>query len=147
MTKRLSREWHATVTDVTPRYAQINLQGPKSRDLLQQLTSRDMHFDFDFRRAEEIDIGIARALCMRITYVGELGYELFIPAEHATQVYDRILEVGKEFGLKHAGLKALGSLRMVRCLCQFVCFSTEKNCTNTACPVRWPRSISLKWQV
>jgi 4-methylaminobutanoate oxidase (formaldehyde-forming) len=114
MAHRLSRDWHVTITDVTARYAQVNLQGPRSRDLLQKLTTRDMTQDFDFRTAEEIDIGLARVLCMRITYVGELGYELFIPAEQATAVYDHILEVGKEFDLKHAGLKALGSLRMVR---------------------------------
>jgi heterotetrameric sarcosine oxidase gamma subunit len=112
MAQRLSRDWHVTVTDVTAKYAQINLQGPRSRELLQKLTTRDMTQNFDFRTAEEIDVGIARALCMRITYVGELGYELFIPAEQATYVYDRILEVGQEFDLKHAGLKALGSLRM-----------------------------------
>jgi glycine/D-amino acid oxidase-like deaminating enzyme/sarcosine oxidase gamma subunit len=113
MTRRLSRDWHVTVTDVTARYAQINIQGPRSRDLLQKLTNRDLMESFDFRTAEEIDIGIARALCTRITYVGELGYELFIPAEQATLVYDQIADVGTEFDLKHAGLKALGSLRMV----------------------------------
>lgn len=113
MTRRLSRDWHATVTDVTARYAQINLQGPRSRELLQRLTKTDMATHFDFRTAKDIDIGIARALCMRITYVGELGYELFVPAEQAAYVYDRILEEGEDFGLKHAGLKALGSLRMV----------------------------------
>mmetsp|Transcript_32634 Transcript_32634/g.48321 ORF Transcript_32634/g.48321 Transcript_32634/m.48321 type:complete len:533 (+) Transcript_32634:377-1975(+) len=112
MTNRLSRDWHVTVTDVTARYAQINLQGPRSRDLLQMLTSRDMSRDFEFRRAEEIDIGLSRAICTRITYVGELGYELFIPAEHATYIYDYIIAVGKEFGLRHAGLKALSSLRL-----------------------------------
>src|SRR5690606_25840266 len=62
--------------------------------------------------AREIDIGLARALCVRITYLGELGYELNIPAEQATHVYDRIIEAGKAFSLKHAGLKALASLRM-----------------------------------
>jgi 4-methylaminobutanoate oxidase (formaldehyde-forming) len=51
-------------------------------------------------------------LCIRITYVGELGYELYIPAEQAVHVYDRIVAAGKEFGLVHAGLKALGSLRL-----------------------------------
>ena len=112
MTSRLSRDWHVTVTDVTARYAQINLQGPKSREFLQKLTSRDMNHNFGFRKADQIDIGIANAICTRITYVGELGYELFIPAEHAIYVYDRIVEVGKEVGLKHAGLLALGSLRL-----------------------------------
>jgi glycine/D-amino acid oxidase-like deaminating enzyme len=112
MTSRMSRDWHVTVSDVTSKYAQVNLQGPRSRELLQRLTSRDLYNDFDFRKAEEIDIGIGRALCSRITYVGELGYELFIPAEQAIMVYDQIVEVGKDFGLKHAGLKALGSLRL-----------------------------------
>eukprot|EP00980_Cylindrotheca_fusiformis_P030775 scaffold25411_cov152-Cylindrotheca_fusiformis.AAC.2 len=111
MTSRLSRDWHVAVTDVTAQYAQLNLQGPKSRDLLQMLTSRDMS-NFVFRRAEEIDIGLARSICTRITYVGELGYELFIPVEQATYVYDHITEMGESFGLQHAGLKALGSLRL-----------------------------------
>jgi heterotetrameric sarcosine oxidase gamma subunit len=113
MNHRLSKDIHAFVTDVTGQYAQINVQGPKSRELLQKLTSRDMTTNFDFRNAEEIDIGLARVLCMRITYVGELGYELFIPVEQATHVYDMIAEAGKEFEMQHAGLKALGSLRMV----------------------------------
>ncbi|NIQ98241.1 MAG: FAD-dependent oxidoreductase, partial [Desulfuromonadales bacterium] len=60
----------------------------------------------------EIDIGLARVMCVRITYVGELGYELNIPAEQAVHVYDRIVEAGKALGLRHAGLKALASLRM-----------------------------------
>ena len=70
---------------------------------------------FGFRDAKEIDIGYARVLCIRITYVGELGYELYVPSEQAVHVYNKIMEVngdGGEFGLKHAGLKALGSLRL-----------------------------------
>jgi glycine cleavage system aminomethyltransferase T/glycine/D-amino acid oxidase-like deaminating enzyme len=103
----------AFVTDVTSAYAQLNVQGPNSRALLQKLTSVDLsNTAFAFRAAREIDIGFARALCIRITYVGELGYELYIPAEQATHVYDQIVAVGAEFGLVHAGLKALGSLRM-----------------------------------
>ena len=51
-------------------------------------------------------------LCVRITYLGELGYELYVPAEQATHVHDRVAAAGREFGLVHAGLKALGSLRM-----------------------------------
>jgi len=104
---------HAIVTDVTSGYGQLNIQGPRSRELLQALTTEDLSNDaFPFRTAREIDMGFARVLCIRITYVGELGYELYIPSEHATHVYDLIVEAGEEFGLKHAGLKALGSLRM-----------------------------------
>jgi 4-methylaminobutanoate oxidase (formaldehyde-forming) len=104
---------HASLTDVTSAYGQLNVQGPNSRALLQKLTSTDLSNEaFPFRTAREIDIGFARALCIRITYLGELGYELYIPAEQATHVYDRIVEGGREFDLTHAGLKALGSLRM-----------------------------------
>jgi 4-methylaminobutanoate oxidase (formaldehyde-forming) len=113
MQKRLSTDQHAFVTDVTSRYAQINLQGPMSRDLLQSLTCHDLS-NFPFRHVSEIDIGLARLLCTRITYVGELGYELFIPVEQALHVYDRIVEKGQDYGLCHAGLRALGSLRLVR---------------------------------
>jgi len=104
---------HAFVTDVTSGYAQLNVQGPRSRDLLAAVTSADLsNAAFGFRTARQIDIGFARVLCIRITYLGELGYELHIPAEQAEHVYDRLVEAGREFGLRHAGLKALSSLRM-----------------------------------
>lgn len=104
---------HAFVTDVTSSYAQLNVQGPRSRELLASLTSADLSNEaFPFRAAREIDIGFARVFCVRITYLGELGYELYIPAEHAVHVYERIVAAGGPFGLRHAGLKALASLRM-----------------------------------
>ena len=104
---------HVCATDVTGGYAQLNVQGPKSRELMQLLTDCDMSNDaFPFRTAKEIDIGFAKVLCARITYLGELGYELHIPTEHALHVYERIVEKGSSVGLVHAGLKALASLRM-----------------------------------
>jgi len=111
--KRHIGDAHAFVADVTGGYAQINLQGPRSRELLQSLTTADVSNEvFPFRAAKEIDIGFSRVLCVRITYLGELGYELYVPAEQAVHVYDRIVEAGKNVGLVHAGLKALASLRM-----------------------------------
>jgi 4-methylaminobutanoate oxidase (formaldehyde-forming) len=113
MKRNIPDEAQAFVTDVTSAYGQLNVQGPNSRALLQKLTSADLcNAAFPFRTAREIDMGFARVLCIRITYVGELGYELYIPAEQATHVYDRLVEAGREFGLVHAGLKALSSLRM-----------------------------------
>jgi glycine cleavage system aminomethyltransferase T/glycine/D-amino acid oxidase-like deaminating enzyme len=113
MKRHIGNHAHAFVTDVTSGYCQLNVQGPKSRALLQTLTSTDLSNEaFPFRTAREIDIGFARALCIRITYVGELGYELYIPSEQAAHVYDRLVEAGRHFELRHAGLKALGSLRM-----------------------------------
>lgn len=113
MKRHIGHDDHVFVTDVTSGFAQINIQGPRSRELLQSITSEDLSNEaFPFRSAKEIDIGFGRALCVRITYLGELGYELYIPTEQALHVYDRVVEAGKEFGLVHAGLKALASLRM-----------------------------------
>jgi 4-methylaminobutanoate oxidase (formaldehyde-forming) len=104
---------HAFVTDMTSAFAQLNVQGPRSRELLQSMTSADLSNDaFPFRTARSIDLGFARALCVRITYLGELGYELYIPVEQATHVYDRLVAAGEAVGLRHAGLKSLASLRM-----------------------------------
>ncbi|HSD88781.1 MAG TPA: glycine cleavage T C-terminal barrel domain-containing protein, partial [Kofleriaceae bacterium] len=111
--KRHFGDGHAFAGDVTSGYAQINIQGPRSRELMQLVTSVDMGNDaFAFRAAKEIDIGLARVLCIRITYLGELGYELYIPTEQALHVYDRLVEAGERVGLVHAGLKTLASCRM-----------------------------------
>ncbi|MCA9677770.1 MAG: GcvT family protein, partial [Myxococcales bacterium] len=113
MRRHVARDAHAFVTDVTSGHAQLNVQGPRSRELLQAVTSVDLsNAAFPFRAAREIDIGFARVLCVRITYLGELGYELYIPTEQATHVYDRLVAAGEPFGLRHAGLKALASLRL-----------------------------------
>jgi heterotetrameric sarcosine oxidase gamma subunit len=111
--RRHAGDDRAYVTDVTSSLAQINIQGPRSRELLSTITSVDMSNDeFPFRTARYIDIGFARALCVRITYLGELGYELFVPAEQAMHVYEQLVEAGVSTGLRHTGLKALASLRM-----------------------------------
>jgi glycine cleavage system aminomethyltransferase T/glycine/D-amino acid oxidase-like deaminating enzyme len=111
--RHISYNDYAFVADMTSAYAQLNIQGPKSRALMQSITTADLSNEaFPFRCAREIEIGYAKVLCIRITYLGELGYELYIPTEQGTHVYDRIVEAGKKFGLRHAGLKALASLRM-----------------------------------
>jgi 4-methylaminobutanoate oxidase (formaldehyde-forming) len=111
--RRHAEPHHAFVTDVTSGFAQINVQGPRSRELLQSLTASDLsNAAFPFRTARFVDIGFARVLCVRITYLGELGYELYVPTEQAVHVYDVLTAVGEAFGLTHAGLKALASLRM-----------------------------------
>jgi len=113
MRRHFPDDAHVFATDVTSGYCQLNVQGPRSRELLQTLTTTDLSNEaFPFRTAREIAIGFARLLCVRITYLGELGYELYIPAEQATHVYDRLVDAGAAFGLRHAGLKALASLRM-----------------------------------
>jgi 4-methylaminobutanoate oxidase (formaldehyde-forming) len=80
---------------------------------MQMLTSTDLSNEaFPFRTSREVAIGYARVTCVRITYLGELGYELYVPTEQAMHVYERIMAVGEDFGLVHCGLKALNSLRM-----------------------------------
>jgi 4-methylaminobutanoate oxidase (formaldehyde-forming) len=111
--RHIPADAHAFVTDVSGAHAQLNLQGPRSRELLQALTSVDLgNAALPFRAAREIDIGYARLLCVRITYVGELGYELHIPAEQAVHVHEQLVTAGRAFELRHAGLKALASLRL-----------------------------------
>jgi 4-methylaminobutanoate oxidase (formaldehyde-forming) len=113
MRRHLTGEKRASFGDMTSAYGQINIQGPLSRELIQSVTSADMsNAAFPFRTAREIDIGYARVLCIRITYLGELGYELYVPAEQAVHVYERLEVAGQPCGLRHAGLKALASLRM-----------------------------------
>ena len=99
--------------DTTSALAQLNVQGPLSRQVLQSITSADLSNEaFPFRTARTIDIGFARALCVRITYLGELGYELYVPVEQAMHVYEQVVQAGAAFDLRHTGLKALASLRM-----------------------------------
>jgi 4-methylaminobutanoate oxidase (formaldehyde-forming) len=111
--RRHTGDDRAFTTDVTSALAQLNVQGPLSRELLQTLTSADLsNTAFPFRAARDIDLGFARALCVRITYLGELGYELYVPAEQAMHVYEQVFAAGEGLGLRHTGLKALASLRM-----------------------------------
>ncbi len=111
--RHIPADAHAFVTDVSGAWAQLNVQGPRSRELLQAVTSAELsNAAFPYRTAREIDIGFARVCCVRLTYVGELGYELYIPVEQAVHVYDRLLAEGARYGLQHAGLKALSSLRL-----------------------------------
>ncbi len=104
---------HAVATDVTSGHAVLSLMGPNSRELLSTLTHSNLSNDaFPFGTSQIIDLGYARVRANRVTYVGELGWELYIPAEYATGVFDVLTEAGAAFGLRHAGYHALNSLRM-----------------------------------
>jgi glycine cleavage system aminomethyltransferase T/glycine/D-amino acid oxidase-like deaminating enzyme len=104
---------HCFMTDVTSAYAMIDVQGPKSRQLLSRLTDADLSNEaFPYMTMKEINVGYAKALAFRVTYLGELGYELYIPTEFAPAVYDLLWETGQDLGLKNAGLQALNSLRI-----------------------------------
>jgi 4-methylaminobutanoate oxidase (formaldehyde-forming) len=101
------------VTDVTAGTTLLTVQGPRSRELLEGLTSADLSNEaFPYLTAREIDLHYARVLAMRVTYVGELGWELHVPADQALTVYDALHEAGPGFGFRNVGLGAMGSLRL-----------------------------------
>jgi 4-methylaminobutanoate oxidase (formaldehyde-forming) len=111
--RNIGAEHHAFVTDVTSAFGMLNIQGPKSRELLTQLTDADMsNPSFPFGTLQEIDLAYARVRALRLSYVGELGWELYVPTEFIQSLYDAIIETGEEFGLKHAGYHTLNSLRI-----------------------------------
>jgi glycine cleavage system T protein len=104
---------HVVVTDMTSAYTLLNIQGPKSRQLIQKLTSADVSKEaFPYMTAQEIDLNYALAQVMRVTFEGELGFELYVPAEFSAHVYESVIEAGEGLGLRHAGFQALNSLRI-----------------------------------
>ncbi len=111
--RRIPEDASATITDVTHGYAMLAIMGPKSRDLLQALSSADLSNDaFPYATAKQIDVAYARPWAMRMSYVGELGWELYIPTNFALPVFDAILEAGEKFGLRLVGMQAVNSLRL-----------------------------------
>ncbi len=103
---------HAVLTDVGSGVATLGVMGPNARALLQSLSPDDLSNQaFPFGASREIEVGYAKVRASRITYVGELGWELYVPAEFATGVYDAIVANGEEFGLQHVGMHAMNSLR------------------------------------
>ena len=113
LSRHLPEGARAAAVDVSSAYAVLGLMGPRSRELLATLTDADLSTRaFPFGTSQVIDLGYARVRASRITYVGELGYELYIPTEFAQSVYDVIVRAGGDFGLTLAGYHAMNSLRM-----------------------------------
>ena len=111
--RNLPPDAHVFLTDVTSAYAVIAVMGPKSRELLSRLTKAPVdNTAFPFGTIREIGIGPANVLAMRRTYVGELGWELFVPVELATGVYDAMTQAGVGLGMRDAGYYAIDSLRL-----------------------------------
>ena len=98
------------VEDVTSRYACLGLWGPAARAILQPLTTEELAFPY--MRARELAVGSVPCLALRVTYVGELGWELYCPVEYGLRLWDTISEGGREHGLVAGGYKAIDSLRL-----------------------------------
>jgi 4-methylaminobutanoate oxidase (formaldehyde-forming) len=105
----------AVVTDVTSGWATLHLAGPRSRELLARLTDADLDDDsFPFLGAREIEVGWARAWALRVSFTGELGWELYVPTELVADLYERLVETGADLGLRHAGAFAFDAARLER---------------------------------
>ena len=103
----------ARLIDVTSSNAVLSVMGPRSREVLQALTDHDMSNEaFPFGKVKRITVAGAPVLALRVTYVGELGFELHIPVEFALSVYDALMEAGQQYGIANAGYRAIESLRL-----------------------------------
>jgi 4-methylaminobutanoate oxidase (formaldehyde-forming) len=99
-----------TVEDVTSRFACLGLFGPAAREILAATTSDDL--SFGYLRAAEVAVGPVPCLALRVTYVGELGWELYCPTEFGLRLWDTLWEAGRPHGLVAGGYKAIDSLRL-----------------------------------
>jgi len=99
-----------TVEDVTSKYACLGLWGPLARDVLGSVTTDDL--SFAYMRAREISVGPVPCLALRVTYVGELGWELYCATEFGLRLWDVLWEAGRGHGLVAGGYKAIDSLRL-----------------------------------
>jgi sarcosine dehydrogenase len=103
----------ASLTDVTEAFGTLSLMGPKSRDVLMAVTSADVsNAGFPFGHVREIEIAGQVVRALRITYVGELGWELHVPIEATGHVFDALMSAGKAHGIRPVGYRAIESLRL-----------------------------------
>jgi len=101
------------VDDVTSKYACFALWGPRAREILQPLSESDLsHTAFSYMSAKEINVGAVPCLAVRVTFVGELGWELYCPSEYAVGLWDSLMNAGQPLGLVPGGYRAIESLRL-----------------------------------
>ena len=113
LARHIAADDHVAVVDVSSAYAVYGVMGPESRALLQKVSRADLSDPgFPFATSRSIDLGHATVRATRITYVGELGWELYVPTEFAVGVYELLMSEGAEFPLVNAGYQAITSLRL-----------------------------------
>ena len=111
--RHIPRDARAFATDVTSSMAVIGVMGPRSRELLQRVVAKDLSDEaFPFGWSRQVEIGYSPVRASRISYVGELGWELYMPTECGLQVYDALLEASEGLEMRHAGMHAMNSLRL-----------------------------------
>ena len=113
LTHHAEKNGNVSIVDLTSAFAVLGVMGPQSREMLQSLSDVELSNQaFPFLYSKEIDIGFGRCRATRISYAGELGWELYIPTEFALSVYDTIAAIGSRFDLCDVGFQALDSLRL-----------------------------------
>jgi len=101
------------IADVTSQWAVLAVMGPHSRELLQRVSTADLSAAaFPFGASRDVDVGYATVRATRLTYVGELGWELYVPVEFAAGVYEQLMQAGADLGIANAGYYAIDSLRL-----------------------------------
>lgn len=117
--KHLGDEF-VVITDVTASESVLPVMGPKARDLLRRVSPNDFSNEaFPFGTAQEIEIGMGLARAHRVTYVGELGWELYVSTDQAAHVFEALEEAGADLGLKLCGLHTLDSCRIEKAFRHF----------------------------
>ncbi len=116
--KHLPKDNSVYLRDASSSYAVINVIGPNSRKLLEKISPDDISDDgFKFSTCKTLTVEYAPVLALRVTYVGELGYELYIPTEYACHVYESLWDAGQEFSVQNAGYRAIDSLHLEKGYC------------------------------
>ncbi len=111
--QRLPADTQITVRSRTRELCGISITGPRARELLAAVTRTDVSAAaLPFLRSRSLDVGLANALVLRLSFTGELGYELYMPADEERHVHETLLQAGAPLGLRHFGLRALNSLRL-----------------------------------
>jgi len=111
--RHMPADGSVTIDDLTSARSVLNLCGPRSRDVLARLTDAPLdNAAFPYMSARPLDLGYAPALALRVTYMGELGYELHVPIEYALYLYEKLWAAGENLGIANAGYRAVNSLRL-----------------------------------
>lgn len=131
----------ATVTDMTSAFCLLTVQGPRSRELLQRVSPDDLSEEaFPYLTARDIEVGYSRLTALRVTYVGELGFELLIPSDQAVSVWRTLAEAGTDLGFRPVGLAAMHGLRLEKA---YRDYGVDIDVTDT--PVTAGLSFAVAW--
>lgn len=111
--RNLPRDVAVTIREVTSAWAVLNICGPRSRDVLAQLSDDDLsNAAFPFLAVRDIEVGHVPVRAVRVGYVGELGYELHVPTEYAPALYEALKEIGAPLGIRDVGYRAIETCRL-----------------------------------